>query len=115
MLGIVSCFIVLGQSFHIPSVCRLSSGRLAASLISDFLQVYNLDFTLAVFQPEINLVCRPLKHIYLYCLCYIVACHVVIFFYIPVYIYIYIIHYSGSDDLIYSYLYYLFFYIMLFI
>ncbi|XP_031437571.1 FGFR1 oncogene partner isoform X2 [Clupea harengus] len=42
-------------------------GRLAASLISDFLQVYNLDFTLAVFQPEINLsvdvresVCRDL-------------------------------------------------------
>ncbi|KAL2082101.1 hypothetical protein ACEWY4_021919 [Coilia grayii] len=29
-------------------------GRLAASLISDFLQVYNLDFTLAVFQPEVN-------------------------------------------------------------
>ncbi|XP_063079477.1 FGFR1 oncogene partner isoform X4 [Engraulis encrasicolus] len=29
-------------------------GRLAASLISDFMQVYNLDFTLAVFQPEVN-------------------------------------------------------------
>ncbi|XP_060773931.1 FGFR1 oncogene partner isoform X2 [Neoarius graeffei] len=29
-------------------------GRLAASLITDFLQAFNLDFTLAVFQPEIN-------------------------------------------------------------
>ncbi|XP_061562917.1 FGFR1 oncogene partner isoform X2 [Cololabis saira] len=44
-------------------------GRLVASLIVDFLQVFNLDFTLAVFQPEINslngldnrdLVCREL-------------------------------------------------------
>uniref|UniRef100_A0A3Q0S158 Centrosomal protein 43 n=1 Tax=Amphilophus citrinellus TaxID=61819 RepID=A0A3Q0S158_AMPCI len=30
------------------------AGRLVASLIVDFLQVFNLDFTLAVFQPEIN-------------------------------------------------------------
>ncbi|XP_069543573.1 centrosomal protein 43 isoform X6 [Brachyistius frenatus] len=29
-------------------------GRLVASLIVDFLQVFNLDFSLAVFQPEIN-------------------------------------------------------------
>ncbi|XP_047184559.1 FGFR1 oncogene partner isoform X2 [Scophthalmus maximus] len=29
-------------------------GRLVASLIVDFLQVFNLDLTLAVFQPEIN-------------------------------------------------------------
>nr|XP_015213459.1 PREDICTED: FGFR1 oncogene partner isoform X3 [Lepisosteus oculatus] len=29
-------------------------GRLVVSLIMDFLQVFNLDFTLAVFQPEIN-------------------------------------------------------------
>ncbi|KAM7396032.1 hypothetical protein PAMA_007352 [Pampus argenteus] len=44
-------------------------GRLVASLIVDFLQVFNLDFSLAVFQPEINslngldsrdLVCRDL-------------------------------------------------------
>lgn len=44
-------------------------GRVVASLILDFLQVFNLDFTLAVFQPEINslngldgrdLVCREL-------------------------------------------------------
>ncbi|KAM4522334.1 centrosomal protein 43 isoform 5-T5 [Odontesthes bonariensis] len=44
-------------------------GRLVASLIVDFLQVFNLDFSLAVFQPEINslngmdgrdLVCREL-------------------------------------------------------
>ncbi|MEQ2177540.1 hypothetical protein GOODEAATRI_004668, partial [Goodea atripinnis] len=43
--------------------------RLMASLIMDFLQVFNLDFSLAVFQPEINtlngldsrdLVCREL-------------------------------------------------------
>lgn len=30
------------------------AGRLVASLILDFLQVFHLDFTLAVFQPEIN-------------------------------------------------------------
>uniref|UniRef100_A0A8C2Z1L9 Centrosomal protein 43 n=1 Tax=Cyclopterus lumpus TaxID=8103 RepID=A0A8C2Z1L9_CYCLU len=44
-------------------------GRLVAGLIVDFLQVFNLDFSLAVFQPEINsldsldsrdLVCRDL-------------------------------------------------------
>nr|XP_004572904.1 FGFR1 oncogene partner isoform X4 [Maylandia zebra] len=29
-------------------------GRLVASLIVDFLQVFNLDFSLAVFEPEIN-------------------------------------------------------------
>ncbi|KAM3603140.1 uncharacterized protein V6R79_017139 [Siganus canaliculatus] len=29
-------------------------GRLVASLVLDFLQVFNLDFTLAVFQPEVN-------------------------------------------------------------
>ncbi|XP_051952274.1 FGFR1 oncogene partner isoform X4 [Xyrauchen texanus] len=29
-------------------------GHLVAGLITDFLQVFNLDFTLAVFQPEIN-------------------------------------------------------------
>ncbi|XP_067240076.1 FGFR1 oncogene partner isoform X6 [Chanodichthys erythropterus] len=29
-------------------------GRLVAGLITDFLQVFNLDFTLAVFQPEIS-------------------------------------------------------------
>ncbi|XP_026854782.2 FGFR1 oncogene partner isoform X2 [Electrophorus electricus] len=29
-------------------------GRIVASLITDYLQVFNLDFTLAVFQPEIN-------------------------------------------------------------
>lgn len=45
-------------------------GRLVASLIVDFLQVFNLDFSLAVFQPEINslngldsrdLVCKDLS------------------------------------------------------
>ncbi|XP_054482845.1 centrosomal protein 43-like, partial [Anoplopoma fimbria] len=34
--------------------CRLPAGRLVAGLIVDFLQVFNLDFSLAVFQPEIN-------------------------------------------------------------
>lgn len=34
----------------------IPAGRLVASLIVDFLQVFNLDFSLAVFQPEINLV-----------------------------------------------------------
>ncbi|XP_016085572.1 centrosomal protein 43 isoform X9 [Sinocyclocheilus grahami] len=29
-------------------------GRLVAGLVTDFLQVFNLDFTLAVFQPEIS-------------------------------------------------------------
>ncbi|XP_047195181.1 centrosomal protein 43 [Hippoglossus stenolepis] len=38
----------------LDSVC-LAAGRLVASLIVDFLQVFNLDFSLAVFQPEINL------------------------------------------------------------
>lgn len=32
------------------------AGRLVAGLITDFLQVFNLDFTLAVFQPEISTV-----------------------------------------------------------
>ena len=35
---------------------HLAAGRLVASLIVDFLQVFNLDFSLAVFQPETNLV-----------------------------------------------------------
>ncbi len=34
------------------------AGRLVAGLITDFLQVFNLDFTLAVFQPEISTVCQ---------------------------------------------------------
>ncbi|KAM9704418.1 centrosomal protein 43 isoform 5-T5 [Menidia menidia] len=33
-------------------------GRLVASLIVDFLQVFNLDFSLSVFQPEINWIPR---------------------------------------------------------
>lgn len=39
------------------SAClTLLAGRLVAGLITDFLQVFNLDFTLAVFQPEISTV-----------------------------------------------------------
>lgn len=36
-------------------VCVLA-GRLVASLIVDFMRVFHLDFSLAVFQPEINMV-----------------------------------------------------------
>lgn len=41
---------------HNTYVCVLCvcPGRLVASLLQDFLQVFHLDFTLAVFQPEIN-------------------------------------------------------------
>ncbi|GAA6231043.1 FGFR1 oncogene partner isoform X4 [Lates japonicus] len=54
---------------NLKTCLNTKDGRLVASLIVDFLQVFNLDFTLAVFQPEINslngldgrdLVCRDL-------------------------------------------------------
>lgn len=45
--------VFLPSSF-VLSQFRVPAGRLVASLIIDFLQVFNLDFTLAVFQPEIN-------------------------------------------------------------
>ncbi|XP_036942200.1 FGFR1 oncogene partner isoform X3 [Acanthopagrus latus] len=54
---------------NLKKCLNTKDGRLAASLMVDFLQVFNLDFTLAVFQPEINwlsgldsrdLVCRDL-------------------------------------------------------
>ncbi|XP_056260986.1 FGFR1 oncogene partner isoform X2 [Seriola aureovittata] len=54
---------------NLKKCLNTKDGRLVASLIMDFLQVFNLDFTLAVFQPEINslhglegrdLVCREL-------------------------------------------------------
>ncbi|XP_035534507.1 FGFR1 oncogene partner isoform X2 [Morone saxatilis] len=54
---------------NLKKCLNTKDGRLVASLIMDFLQVFNLDFTLAVFQPEINslngldsrdLVCRDL-------------------------------------------------------
>ncbi|XP_035153034.1 centrosomal protein 43 isoform X2 [Callithrix jacchus] len=35
-----------------PRGARKSRGRLVASLVAEFLQFFNLDFTLAVFQPE---------------------------------------------------------------
>lgn len=41
------------KMFVMSHVC-VPAGRLVASLIMDFLQVFNLDFSLAVFQPEIN-------------------------------------------------------------
>ena len=34
----------------------LFAGRLVASLVAEFLQFFNLDFTLAVFQPETSTV-----------------------------------------------------------
>lgn len=41
------------------STClALLAGRLVAGLVTDFLQVFNLDFTLAVFHPEISTVCQ---------------------------------------------------------
>ncbi|XP_028858762.1 centrosomal protein 43 isoform X2 [Denticeps clupeoides] len=39
---------------NLKKCLNTKDGRLAASLISDFLQFFHLDFTLAVFQPEIN-------------------------------------------------------------
>uniref|UniRef100_W5K3F2 Centrosomal protein 43 n=1 Tax=Astyanax mexicanus TaxID=7994 RepID=W5K3F2_ASTMX len=39
---------------NLKKCLNTKDGRLVASLITDFLQVFNLDFTLAVFQPEIN-------------------------------------------------------------
>ncbi|KAJ8009373.1 hypothetical protein DPEC_G00088220 [Dallia pectoralis] len=39
---------------NLKKCLNTKDGRLVASLIIDFLQVFNLDFTLAVFQPEIN-------------------------------------------------------------
>ncbi|XP_047243355.1 FGFR1 oncogene partner isoform X6 [Girardinichthys multiradiatus] len=54
---------------NLKKCLNTKDGRLMASLIMDFLQVFNLDFSLAVFQPEINslngldsrdLVCREL-------------------------------------------------------
>ncbi|XP_037541933.1 FGFR1 oncogene partner isoform X2 [Nematolebias whitei] len=40
---------------NLKKCLNTQDGRLVASLIVDFLQVFNLDFSLAVFQPEINL------------------------------------------------------------
>uniref|UniRef100_A0A3Q3NKW5 Centrosomal protein 43 n=1 Tax=Labrus bergylta TaxID=56723 RepID=A0A3Q3NKW5_9LABR len=54
---------------NLKKLLNTKDGRLVAALMMDFLQVFNLDFTLAVFQPEINslngldgrdLVCRDL-------------------------------------------------------
>ncbi|KAI4878537.1 hypothetical protein NFI96_034615 [Prochilodus magdalenae] len=39
---------------NLKKCLNTKDGRLVASLITDFLQVFHLDFTLAVFQPEIN-------------------------------------------------------------
>lgn len=51
------------------SAClTLLTGRLVAGLITDFLQVFNLDFTLAVFQPEISTVrqCHVIRNTVIY-------------------------------------------------
>lgn len=39
---------------NLKNFLNTKDGRLVASLVVDFLQVFNLDFSLAVFQPEIN-------------------------------------------------------------
>uniref|UniRef100_A0A673VU46 FGFR1 oncogene partner (FOP) N-terminal dimerisation domain-containing protein n=1 Tax=Salmo trutta TaxID=8032 RepID=A0A673VU46_SALTR len=39
---------------NLKKCLNTQDGRLVASLIIDFLQVFHIDFTLAVFQPEIN-------------------------------------------------------------
>ncbi|XP_034555021.1 FGFR1 oncogene partner isoform X7 [Notolabrus celidotus] len=39
---------------NLKKFLNTKDGRLVAALMVDFLQVFNLDFTLAVFQPEIN-------------------------------------------------------------
>lgn len=39
---------------NLKKCLNTKDGRLVASLLQDFLQVFHLDFTLAVFQPEIN-------------------------------------------------------------
>ena len=40
----------------LPLSLLLFAGRLVASLVAEFLQFFNLDFTLAVFQPETSTV-----------------------------------------------------------
>ena len=40
----------------LPPSLLLFAGRLVASLVAEFLQFFNLDFTLAVFQPETSTV-----------------------------------------------------------
>ncbi|XP_056150353.1 FGFR1 oncogene partner isoform X2 [Lampris incognitus] len=39
---------------NLKKCLNTKDGRLVAGLVKDFLHVFNLDFTLAVFQPEIN-------------------------------------------------------------
>ncbi|XP_028296382.1 centrosomal protein 43 isoform X2 [Gouania willdenowi] len=54
---------------QLENCLRSTDGGLAVGLIQDFLQVFNLDFSLSVFQPEINrcvtdsrdVVCRDLR------------------------------------------------------
>uniref|UniRef100_A0A3Q2XLD7 FGFR1 oncogene partner (FOP) N-terminal dimerisation domain-containing protein n=1 Tax=Hippocampus comes TaxID=109280 RepID=A0A3Q2XLD7_HIPCM len=46
---------------NLKKCLETKDGRLVASLIVDFMRVFHLDFSLAVFQPEINTVrCRQL-------------------------------------------------------
>lgn len=41
----------------------VSTGRLVASLVAEFLQFFNLDFTLAVFHPETSTVRKVILHL----------------------------------------------------
>ena len=37
----------------------IDTGRMVTSLVREFLQFFDLEYTLAVFDPEIGLVCIP--------------------------------------------------------
>ena len=47
-------------------------GRMVTSLVREFLQFFDLEYTLAVFDPEIGLVCISLliPVVYVTCICY---------------------------------------------
>ncbi|CAB1339931.1 unnamed protein product [Coregonus sp. 'balchen'] len=47
-------FLAMDEQDKVEKCLNTQDGRLVTSLIIDFLQVFHLDFTLAVFQPEIN-------------------------------------------------------------
>lgn len=53
------------ESFRLCSRVFLlvSTGRLVASLVAEFLQFFNLDFTLAVFHPETSTVRKVILHL----------------------------------------------------
>ena len=63
----------LNSSFENPCVKKLvetKEGRLAASLVREFLEQCNLDFTMSVFDPEFNIVSAIFFYIQSYSLIY---------------------------------------------